>query len=118
MRVMDRAGTVHPTVFDDISGPLLSPDDRWIAGTLGSSTATQDSVEIGPRDGSSIRRLPPGTDFLGWLEGQVAYVAQQAIYLAPPAGGPAHVIASAPPPNTREGTGVTAAGGMLTLRVG
>ena len=114
MRIMDRSGTVHSTAFDDISGPLLSPDGQWIAGTLGSSTATQDVVEIGPRDGGAVRRLPPGSDFLGWLDGQMAYVTQQAIYLAPPAGGSARVIASAPPRNTREVADAAAAGEMVS----
>lgn len=115
MRIMDRAGTVHPTAFDDIYNPLLSPDGQWIAGTLGSSTSTQDVVEIGSRNGATVRRLPPGSDFLGWLDGELAYVANGTISLVSPAGGAARTIAQVPPENVpREVPGLTDSGAMVT----
>jgi len=99
MQLMDRSGTLHPTAMDSVSGPLLSPDGQWIAGTLLSSTATADVVEIAPRKGSPVRRMPPGSDFLGWLDGELTYVANGAVYLAPPAGGAGRVIAQVPGQN-------------------
>lgn len=114
-RMMDRAGTVHLTAFDAISGPLLSPDGQWIAGTHGSSTGTQDVVEIGPRSGAFVHRLAPGSDFLGWLDGQVAYASNGAIYIASPAGGSAHLITSVPAQNApREVPSATDNGDMVS----
>lgn len=93
LQLMDRSGTVHATAMNAVSGPLLAPDGQWIAATHVASVPAQDQVEIAPRSGAPVQRLAMGSDFLGWLDDEIAYIANGTVFLLPPGAGSARAIA-------------------------
>lgn len=95
LQILDRDGTIEQIQMQ-AANPVLSPDSRWLAGTHTGATPQQNTVQIVARHGGPARTLAQTASFLGWLSGQVVYVAGSTVYSVAPTGGAPQKLAPVP----------------------